>query len=523
MPLDPLTLLRRRRAPASFRSARLDRERLDAVLEAGRYLPPGISSGCRAVVLEASLVRDALVGALRAAGMAETATACLEGAPLLVALCDPAPGGAGRPGAWLAAAQMAMAAEAEGIASLLFEPPEGVLPPPALSLPPGGRLEAVLALGVPGPAGEAVRAIAAPGQEFPAPGAEPYVATALPRSSDPSGHGDRQVLASFMEVLGAAARADDLDGLLETIASALGRLFPVDGASLGLLEDGMIVVREVLRHGEAVRREGQRLPADRSHLMGWVIESCAPLWRNDVTSELRFAESFPGAGLRSDMTIPLRVRGQVVGAFRVGCRRRHAFDLEDFEALQRCADLTAVAVETQRLLLATRKLAEMDGLTGVYNHRYFLGLLAQEVERARRADRPVALLMIDIDDFKMVNDTHGHPAGDRALRHVAQAVARLLRRSDVVARYGGEEFVAILPEASLAAAMEVAEKIRAGVENTPLALPSLPRPLRIRISVGVASIPEDATGEAGLVEAADRALYRAKRSGKNRVCHGGDA
>jgi diguanylate cyclase (GGDEF)-like protein len=455
--------------------------------------------------------------------MAETAAASLGGAPLLVALCDPAANGEGRPGAWLAAAQMAMAAEDEGVASLVFAPPAGLRVPAALSLPPGGRIEAVLALGLPGPAEDPTAAARPPEHDLPAPGAEPYVATAIPRPADPAGHGDRQVLMSFMEILGAAARADDLDGLLETIAGALGRLFPVDGASLGLLEDGTIVVQEILRRGEAIRREGQRLPADRSHLMGWVIESRAPLWRNDVASELRFRESSPGAGLRSDMTIPLVTRGQVVGAFRVGCRRRHAFDPEDFEALQRCADLTAVAVETQRLLLATRRLAEMDGLTGIYNHRYFLGLLTQEVERARRADRPVALLMIDIDDFKIINDTHGHPAGDRALRHVAMLVAKALRRSDVVARYGGEEFVAILPEAAVAEAMEVAEKIRAGVESAPVALSSVPRPLRVRISVGVASLPEDATSEAGLVEAADRALYRAKRSGKNRVCHGGTA
>ncbi len=127
--------------------------------------------------------------------------------------------------------------------------------------------------------------------------------------------------------------------------------------------------------------------------------------------------------------------------------------------------------------------------------------------------------MIDIDDFKRVNDTHGHPAGDEVLHHVAQLAARLLRRSDVVARYGGEEFAAILPDSSLEGAMRAAETIRSGVEKNPLTLSSLRRPLLLRVSAGVATLPGDATNAADLVAAADRGLYQAKRTGKNRVCH----
>src|SRR5947199_157164 len=196
--------------------------------------------------------------------------------------------------------------------------------------------------------------------------------------------GDRDVLTSFMEIASATAAVEDMDGVLETIARALGRLFPVDGAALGLREEGGIAVREILRRGEAVRRQPLRLPADASHLMGWVMLRGRPLWRNDLATELRFEDSTPRAGMRSDMVIPLRARGQITGAFQVACRKRHAFDPEDFEVLQRCADVTAVAVETQRLLQATRRLSETDGLTGVCNHRHFLRLLDQEAERARR-------------------------------------------------------------------------------------------------------------------------------------------
>ena len=253
--------------------------------------------------------------------------------------------------------------------------------------------------------------------------------------------------------------------------------------------------------------------------MGWVIRNEKALWRNDFSAEMRFTEKPVRGGLRSDMTIPLRARGQVMGAFRVGCRRRHAFDPDDFEVLKRCADMTAVAVETQRLLLATRRLAELDGVTGVYNHRHFRTLLDQEVERARRGERSVALVMIDIDDFKRFNDTYGHQAGDEVLRHVAQTVARVLRRSDTVARYGGEEFVVLLVDAATPEAVPVAETIRAEVEKTSLTISGMLRPLQVTVSLGVASFPADAINGPDLVAAADRGLYQAKRTGKNRACH----
>jgi len=220
--------------------------------------------------------------------------------------------------------------------------------------------------------------------------------------------------------------------------------------------------------------------------------------------------------MKSDMTIPLRARGQVMGAFRVACRRRHAFDPEDFEVLKRCADMTAVPVETQRLLLATKRLAELDGVTGVYNHRHFRTLLDQEIDRARRSRRPVALIMVDIDYFKRFNDTYGHQAGDEVLRHVAQLTARVLRRSDAVARYGGEEFVVILEGSTMADAARVAEEIRGDLEARVVRGPD-DQEVRVTVSAGCAQInPSNPTREA-LIEKADNALFAAKRAGRNRV------
>jgi diguanylate cyclase (GGDEF)-like protein len=323
---------------------------------------------------------------------------------------------------------------------------------------------------------------------------------------------------SFLDIAEAAAAAEDIDRLLQTIARVLGRLFPVEGASLALREDAGIVVREIRPGGEPGGAEPRWLQDEPSHLFGWVIARDRPLWRNDIAAELRFAESLPGDGMLSDMVIPLRARGRLIGAFRISCRTRHAYEPEDFHILERCADLTAVAVENQRLLQRTRRLSEIDGLTGVTNHRHFVELLRQEVERSRRSGRALSLVMADIDDFKSINDTHGHPAGDAVLRHVAQVLAGLLRRTDLVARYGGEEFVAMLPEAGPEPAASIAETMRAEVERRSCASTALERPLAVRISLGVASLPDDADTVAELIAVADRGLYRAKREGKNRVC-----
>jgi len=146
-------------------------------------------------------------------------------------------------------------------------------------------------------------------------------------------------------------------------------------------------------------------------------------------------------------------------------------------------------------------------------------LLDHEVERARRLERPVSLVMIDIDHFKRFNDTYGHQSGDEVLRHVAQLTAGALRRSDAVARYGGEEFVVLLPEATLQDALAVAEKIRTEVERGALGVGGVLRPLQVTVSLGVAAFPSDAINGPDLVAAADRALYEAKNGGRNRVCH----
>ncbi len=164
-----------------------------------------------------------------------------------------------------------------------------------------------------------------------------------------------------------------------------------------------------------------------------------------------------------------------------------------------------------------KELSRRDGLTDLYNHRFFHQILETEISRAARYERSVNLLMIDIDTFKHFNDTHGHPAGDKALKQMGHTLQRASRSCDYVARYGGEEFAIIVPEISGDAALRMAERICTLVDETEFEGEEVLPLGRLTISIGVATFPVHASSKSTLIEAADRALYKAKAAGRNRV------
>ena len=164
-----------------------------------------------------------------------------------------------------------------------------------------------------------------------------------------------------------------------------------------------------------------------------------------------------------------------------------------------------------------KELSRKDGLTDLFNHRFFQQLLETEVARAARYNRVVSLLMIDIDDFKAYNDANGHPAGDAALRRLGYLLKHSSRNCDYVARYGGEEFTVIVPEVSADSAMRMAERIRDAVEKADFDGESAMPRGRLTISIGVATFPTQAADKEELLAHADRALYQAKAAGKNVV------
>jgi two-component system, cell cycle response regulator len=224
-------------------------------------------------------------------------------------------------------------------------------------------------------------------------------------------------------------------------------------------------------------------------------------------------------GVREFCVAPLRLGTYVHGVLAVACESR-VFMTGDTDLVASTAEQISLALERYRFLAVVQRQATVDDLTGLYNHRFLVDSLGQQVALAERLGTPLAILMLDIDHFKLLNDTHGHHAGDLALSAFARSLVGNVRRADLAARYGGEEFVVVMPNTTAHEAFLVAEKIRLAVAATDVRLPGA-KTVRLSVSIGVAAYPEHTTTAAELFSLADDALYLAKRTGRQRTCVAG--
>lgn len=223
-------------------------------------------------------------------------------------------------------------------------------------------------------------------------------------------------------------------------------------------------------------------------------------------------------GLASVRVLPLIVSGEALGTLLIGSSHPNAYGAEVTRQAEIVAMQAAESILRARLFGETERLATTDGLTGLLNHRTFQARLDELIAQAHRYSKRAALLICDIDHFKSVNDTYGHPVGDVVLRGVARILSREARGTDLVARYGGEEFAILMPETDRAGAVIIAERIRERIAGQ--AFETEQGSLRVTLSLGVAGYPEDADKKANLLERADAYLYQAKRSGRNRTVAG---
>jgi diguanylate cyclase (GGDEF)-like protein len=304
---------------------------------------------------------------------------------------------------------------------------------------------------------------------------------------------------------------------VDACEAEVGRALPLargafEGCEVGAVEG------ELERAIEAAERDVFAVRADvGSELLG-------ALEGDERVERTRRAVSAQGPGVHA-LSIGLRslVDGpEYLGAVSIA-RQGEAFTREEEELLEYLAGQAVVSIENASLHETVERQAVTDELTGLANVRAFLSILDHELERSRRFETPLGLVMVDLDDFKRINDTHGHQQGDEVLAHVAGVLRDESRELDTAARYGGEELAVVLPQTDVAGAALLAERMRRAVEALRVPRVGGKGAVSVTASFGVAAAPESGMERTALIAAADAALYAAKAGGKNRVERAGAA
>jgi len=261
---------------------------------------------------------------------------------------------------------------------------------------------------------------------------------------------------------------------------------------------------------------GMRMPLG-SGLSGSVAVSGTPRLAGFASDDLRWAQGeVDPMVFKSCLVVPLPTHERILGTISLYHTEPRAFSDDHQRLLSLVARQAAIAVENARKFEQTERTAMTDGVTDLPNARYLYLVLEQELNRAHRHSQPLALLALDVDDFKSINDTFGHPAGDDVLRGIAHILQQEVRDYDVVVRQAGDEFFAMLPSTDREQAQVIVERIQHAVDDYhPRLHPK--RTVRLRVSVGVAMFPDDAEDIHGLIAAADRAMYVDKRAHQQKL------
>jgi len=304
----------------------------------------------------------------------------------------------------------------------------------------------------------------------------------------------------------------DEDLLIRKATELMGKIFNPDYFGVMLIDEGEDHLSLHTSYQSEGGVEDINIPLGEG-ITGHVAQTGESWYLPDITQEPRYISA--ELNMRSELCVPLHTGDRVIGVINLESERVEAFKEADLNLLTTFADQLAIAIQRARLFERVQQLAITDGLTGLYNHRHFFALAEVEYARALRYQHPLGVIMLDVDHFKVVNDTYGHAVGDVVLKEIAQRLEKNCRAVDILARYGGEEFSLLLPETTLSAALGMGERLRLCIADQPIGTEA--GPLSVTVSLGVSALSEDTPDLSSLVNKADQALLLAKKAGRNCV------
>jgi len=332
----------------------------------------------------------------------------------------------------------------------------------------------------------------------------------------------RTHVAALVSAIDRIGRTLEETQLCETIVSEATRLVGAEQGSLMMLDHAQraLVIKAITGINRKIVEQIRVIPGD--GIAGKVFSTGTPLVVGDLETDSRvLGEKRPRYKTKAFASLPLKLDSRIIGVLNLADKTTGGgFAEEEIALISTIATCASVAIERAEFHQqseALKRISITDALTGFLNRRYFHERLVEEIERSKRHATTLSLAIMDLDDFKLLNDTYGHQAGDEALKAVARCVHGSIRTIDVVARYGGEEFTLILPQTSKSEAQRIAQRICDEVAAMTISHPQLEGYEQLTISIGLAAYPDDANTPEGLVRCADTALYTAKDRGKNRV------
>ena len=249
-------------------------------------------------------------------------------------------------------------------------------------------------------------------------------------------------------------------------------------------------------------------------LLDMVVKNREPVYISDVRRDRLPLMPFKTPNTGSVFVLPLVYERDVLGIVVLMFEKTNTLGTHGIELLEVLGNQAATSIANAKLYGEIERLAVTDGLTGLFNHRHFQETLAQEFNRLERFSEPISLLIIDIDHFKKINDTYGHPVGDAVLKKVSGIIRKTIRNIDIPARYGGEEFAVILLGTDTNGALKMAERLRKSIADAKFS--SEQNAFSVTVSIGISTHAKEMRKKEDLVEQADKALYHAKRTGRNR-------